>query len=221
VWAKQRPNVVVFHALHKQVGSPEGIKQIAGAEFFFAVVLFHVQEVENIGVPRFQIHRKRAFSFTPALIYVTRGIVEYPKHGHNAVGGSVGAFDVGTRCPNVVDTQTNPPRRLRDFGCLFECVINAFDRVIFHSQQKARTHLRLGCSGVKQRWRSVGKPFFGEQMVGLNSRVDVVHVNTHGHPHQHMLRAFGDAALCFQQIRLFQGLITEIIIAIIPVINDG
>ena len=40
-------------------------------------------------------------------ILVPGGIIEDSDHGHNAIGGAIGASDVSTDCPDVVNGQSN------------------------------------------------------------------------------------------------------------------
>ena len=67
------------------------------------MVLFQVEEVENVSMPRFYINREGSFTLSTALIYVSRGVIEHAQHRNNAVAGTVGASDVRTCSPNVVD----------------------------------------------------------------------------------------------------------------------
>ena len=112
VGAEERPHFIVLHTLHKQVGYPQGIKQVAGSQFFFAVVFLQVQEGKDIGMPGLQIDGKAALALASALVHVAGGHVEVAQHWHDAVGYPIGAFDVRARGPDVVDAQADTSGRL-------------------------------------------------------------------------------------------------------------
>jgi len=58
VRAHERPLRVLLDAAHEQVGYPQSIEKIAGSLFFFARVLPAIQEIEHVGVPRFEVDGK-------------------------------------------------------------------------------------------------------------------------------------------------------------------
>jgi len=81
----------------QKVWDPESVEEIAGANFFFAVILSEVQEFEDVGVPWFNVDRKSSGSLVATLIDITgRGVVG-TKHGHNTVRVSVRASNVGAK----------------------------------------------------------------------------------------------------------------------------
>lgn len=111
VRAEQRPVPVRLDALHaannstpypciqptaysQKIGDPERQEQIARAHLLLAVVLAQVDELEDIGVPRLEVDRKRPGALVPALVDVARGGVVDTEHGHDSVGVAVRASDV-------------------------------------------------------------------------------------------------------------------------------
>ena len=96
VRTEERPVGVVLNALHEQVGGPHGVEQIACSHLFLSVVLLQIEELENVGVPRFKIHGDGTLALTATLVHVSSGVVEDTEHGDDAVGGTVGALDVRT-----------------------------------------------------------------------------------------------------------------------------
>ena len=54
------PIAVVPHSLHEQIWHPQGVKQIASAMRFQAVVLLRVEEVEDVGVPWLDVDSEAA-----------------------------------------------------------------------------------------------------------------------------------------------------------------
>ena len=146
---KQTPVAVIFYPFHKQIRNPKGIKQIAGTHFFFSVIFPQVKKGKDIGMPWLQVNSESTFPLSPALINITGGIIENLQHRDNAVAGSVCSADVRTRCPNIVDAQADTTSALRNFGRLFQRIINAVNTVILHGQQKTRRHLRFWRAGVE------------------------------------------------------------------------
>jgi hypothetical protein len=71
------------------------------------------------------------------LINVSGRVVEDPQHRDQTVGGSVGSGDVRAGSTNAVDVDADSAGRLGDEGTLLERVVDAFDRVSSHGQQKA------------------------------------------------------------------------------------
>ncbi len=71
------------------------------------------------------------------LINVSGRVVEDPEHRDESIGGSVGSGNVRAGRANAVDVDANSAGRLGDEGTLLERVVDAFDRVPSHGQQKA------------------------------------------------------------------------------------
>ena len=107
VGAEERPVGVVFNTLHEEVGRPHGVEQVAGSHLFLTVVLLEVEELKDVGVPGFEVDGDGALALATALVNVASGVVEHTQHGNDAVGGAVGALDVGTLGANVVDGKTD------------------------------------------------------------------------------------------------------------------
>lgn len=55
VGAHQRPVSIRFDTSHKHVRNPERVEQVSSSDFFLAVVLSQVDEIEDIRVPRFEV----------------------------------------------------------------------------------------------------------------------------------------------------------------------
>jgi hypothetical protein len=51
----------------QEIGSPEGVEEVAGADFFFTMVLPQVKEVKHISVPGLEVDGKS-----------TRGVCYHP-----------------------------------------------------------------------------------------------------------------------------------------------
>ena len=96
VGAEEGPVAVVFNALHEEVGRPHGVEEVASTHLFLAVVLLEVKELKDVRVPRFEVNGDGTLALAAALVDVAGGVVEDAEHGDNAVGGAVGALDVGT-----------------------------------------------------------------------------------------------------------------------------
>ena len=69
----------------QKIGDPEGVEEITGADFFFAVVLPQVKEIKHISVPGLEINRKSAGALVATLVYVACSCVVSSKHRYDAV----------------------------------------------------------------------------------------------------------------------------------------
>ena len=220
VGAEEGPVAVVFHALHEQVGRPHGVEEVASAHLFLAVVLLEVEELEDVGVPRFKVHGDGTLALATALVDVASRVVEDTKHGDDAVGGAVGALDVGTLRADVVDGKTDATSRLRNQSALLQGVVNAVEGIVLHRQQEARGHLRHGGAGVEQGWGGVGEVALAHQVVGVEGFLDVGVVNAHRHAHQHVLRSLSHLAVEFEQVGALEGLESEVVVVVVAVVVD-
>ena len=219
--AHQRPVAVGFHALHEQVGDPQGVEQVAGAHLLLAVVLLQVQEVEDVGVPGLQVDGEGALALAAALVHVAGRVVEHLQHGHEAVGGAVGALDVAAGGAHVVHGQPDAAGALRDQRAVLQRVVDAVDGVVLHREQEAGAELGLGRAGVEEGGRGVGEPPLAHQVVGLDGGVNVLLVDAHGHAHQHVLGPLHHLAVEAQQVAALQGLEAEVVVVVVAVVDDG
>mmetsp|Transcript_45767 Transcript_45767/g.76122 ORF Transcript_45767/g.76122 Transcript_45767/m.76122 type:complete len:293 (-) Transcript_45767:213-1091(-) len=185
------------------------------------MVLAQFQKLENVRMPRFEIHGKRAFALATALIHVTRGIVEHAQHWHDTVRGAIGAFNVRALAANAMNRHANAARILADLRALLERVINALNRVVLHREQETRRQLRSLRASIEQGRRRVRKPFLRHEIVRLDGGVHVVVMNAQTHTHQHMLRAFRNLTGQLEQVRFGQRLDAEIVVAIVAAIHNG
>jgi hypothetical protein len=58
----------------------------------------------------------------------------------------------------------------------------------------------MRCTSIEQRWTCVHEVPFGHEMVRLQNPVDVAAVNAYCNAHQHMLWAFGNTTVDFQEV---------------------
>jgi hypothetical protein len=170
------------------------------------VVLAHVEELKDVGVPRLEVDGKRALALAAALVDVARRVVEDAQHGQDAVGGAVSAADVRPRRADVVDGDADAAGRLGYDGALLEGVVDALDGVALGADEEARRELRARGAGVEQRGGRVGEPALGQEVVGAHGGVQVVHVDAYGDAHEHVLGALDDLAVDAQQVGALQGL---------------
>lgn len=59
-----------------------------------------------------------------------------------------------------------------------------------HGEKEARRHLWLGRARIEHRGRGMREPALRHEVVSLDGRIDVVHVDTKRYTHQHVLRPF-------------------------------
>ena len=104
---------------------------------------------------------------------------------------------------------------------MLQGVVDAVNAVFFHGKQKARRHLRLGSGGIEERGGGMGEPLFRQQVVGFDYRINIIHVDAHGHAHQHVLRTLHHLAVQLHQVGALQGAETEVVVAEVAVVDDG
>jgi hypothetical protein len=92
--AKESPLAVISDSLHKQVGNPESIEEVPGSLLLLAMILLELQKLEDVSVPRLEVYRERPLPLSPALIHISRGLIEHFQHRHQAVRVAVRALDV-------------------------------------------------------------------------------------------------------------------------------
>merc|ERR1719234_737974 len=137
VGTHERPLTVFFHSLHEEIRDLESIEKVPRSLLLLAMVLLQVKEVKDIGVPGFKVDSKSSRPLVATLVDIASSVVEHPQHRHQAVAVAIGAGNVGSTRPDVVDVEPNPPGRLRDESALLEGVVDALDAVAGHREQEA------------------------------------------------------------------------------------
>merc|ERR1719180_715716 len=133
----ERPLTVFFNPLHEEIRDPECIEKVPRPLLLLAMVLLQVKEVKDIGMPGFKVDGKCSWPLVAALVDITSSVVEPPQHRHQAVAVAIGAGNVGSTCPDVVDVEPDPPGRLGDESARLEGVVDALDAVAGHREQEA------------------------------------------------------------------------------------
>src|SRR5690606_601765 len=132
-----------------------------------------------------------------------------------------GALDIRTRSANVVDRKTNTTGALRDQRALLQGIVNTFDGIVLHGKQEAGRHLWFGRTSIEESRRSMRKPLFAQQVVGFYHRRNIVHVDTYGYAHQHMLRTLHDLAVALHQVRALQRFKAKVVVSKVTAVIDG
>ena len=99
-----------------------------------------------------EVDGKSSWSFVASLVNVAGGVVEHSQHRHQAIAVAVGASNVRSTCPDVVDVEPDASRGLGDESALLECVVDPFNAVAGHGEQEARGELGPGGGGVEEGW---------------------------------------------------------------------
>jgi hypothetical protein len=94
IGAKESPLAVVSDSLHKQVGNPESIEEVPRSLLLLAMILLELQKLEDVSMPRLEVYRERPLPLSPALIHISRGLIEHFQHRHQSVRVAVRALDV-------------------------------------------------------------------------------------------------------------------------------
>ena len=122
------------------------------------MVLFQLQKVKNISVPRLQIYSKGPLSFSASLVYISSCIIIDLQHRHYPVAYTISSLNITVLGPNAMNRNTNTARTLRNLRTSLQGIINPVYRIIFHANQKTRTHLRLRGTGIEKGRSSVSEP---------------------------------------------------------------
>ena len=78
----QRPLLVGLHSTHEDVRDPKSVEQITGSLLLGAGVLLQLEEVHNVGMPRFQVNGEGTWPLVPSLVNVPSHAIEDTQHGH-------------------------------------------------------------------------------------------------------------------------------------------
>jgi hypothetical protein len=131
-----------IHATNTITQFLEATKTIMTAlNTYLSVILPEIQPIEDVGMPGFQVHSKRALPLATTLIYIAGCVIEDTKHGNDAIRGSISASNVTARGPNVVNRQTNSTSRLADNCTLFQSIVDALYTILLHAYQEAAAEL--------------------------------------------------------------------------------
>jgi hypothetical protein len=72
--------------------------------------------------------------------------------------------------------------------------------VLLDIEQEAAAELWPGCASIEQRWCSVCEHFLTHECVGLERRVNVLHVDAQCYSHDHVTWALYHLAIDAQQV---------------------
>lgn len=108
------------------------------------MVLLQLQEVEDVGVPGFQVDSERTLTLTTSLVDVPGGIIEHLEHRDESVTVAVGTLDIGVLSADIADRDPNTSGTLGDQSTLLQSVVDPVDGVGLHLEKEATRHLGLG-----------------------------------------------------------------------------
>jgi hypothetical protein len=108
-----------------------------------------------------------------------------------------------------VDVQANTTSSFADHGALLECVIDTFNRVVFHTDEETRAKLWVWRPSVEKCRRCMSKVSFGHEMVGFGDPFDISSVNANSDTHDHVLGSLSYSTVDSQQIRSLEGFETK------------
>ena len=146
---EQRPHFVVLDAAHEQIGDPVGDVQVVGAPRLVAGVVAQLQEVLDVGVPRFDVDARRALSL-PALVDGGDRRVERLQPRHDAVGGAVGPADERPLRADSREGDADAAGVLGQLGDVGVAVVDGLEVVLGRVEQVAGGHLGMPRAGVEQ-----------------------------------------------------------------------
>ena len=108
-----------------------------------------------------------------------------------------------------MNIQANTTGSFADHGALLECVIDAFDRVVLHTNKEARAELRIWRSGIEKCWRRMRKVTLRHEVVGLDNPFDILAMDANSDTHDHLLRPLSYSTIDSEQIGSLEGFETE------------
>ena len=89
---------------------------------------------------------------------------------------------------------------LGDLSCLLQSIVDALNGIFSHSQEEAGAHLGLWSARVEKCRGRMGEPLLTHQVVSLKSRFQIVEMDANGSSHEHVLGAFDDFSIYFEQV---------------------
>ena len=218
--AHQRPVTVGFDPLHEQVGDPQGVEEVPSSDFFLSVILSQVEEVENVGVPWLDVNGECTRSLVTALIDVSGSGIEGSEHGDDTVRVAVCSGDIRPLGTDVVDVKTDTSCGLGDLSAGLESLVDPFDRIVSHSDEETRRHLRVGCTSVEEGRGCMGEVSLRHEIVSLDDSINVACVDTDGNAHDHVLGSFDDLAVDSEEVGALKGLEAKVVVCKVAIVND-
>mmetsp|Transcript_7613 Transcript_7613/g.16524 ORF Transcript_7613/g.16524 Transcript_7613/m.16524 type:complete len:331 (-) Transcript_7613:1550-2542(-) len=103
VGTHEGPLPVLLNPLHKKIGHPEPVEEVARPIFLLPMIFLQIKHVKDVRMPGLYIDCERSGSLASSLVYVAGGDVEDPQHGYQTVGGPAGAGYVRPARPDVVN----------------------------------------------------------------------------------------------------------------------
>lgn len=113
---------------------------------------------------------------------------------------AISSSDVRSRSSDVAHGQSNAACGLADHRTVLQSLVNSFDAVLRHGQQKAAGKLVARGSSVEKSWRSVCEPALRHVVVGVHSSLDVLSVNANGNSHKHVLGSLSNLSIKLEQV---------------------
>ena len=109
-----------------------------------------------------------------------------------------------------------PSHWFGDQSTLLQSIIDPFNAIFLHLQQKTRRHLRFWSSTVEECWGGMGEELPWHQVISFQGCFQITTVNATGGTHQEMLRSFHTLAMHTKKVRFLKGLETKVVVAKIP-----
>ena len=94
IGAHECPQLILDDSPHEEIRDPQAVEEIPCSVLLLACVLLEIKEVEDICVPRFEIHGERSLPLASSLVHISCSVVVNSQHWHDAVRHSISASDV-------------------------------------------------------------------------------------------------------------------------------
>lgn len=113
------------------------------------MVFPQVDELEDVGMPGLEVDSKGSWTLVATLVNISGSRVIGAEHRDDTIRVSISTCDVRSSGANVVNVDANSTGSLGDHGTVLEGVVDALDRVVFHTNEEARGELRIRCPSVE------------------------------------------------------------------------
>ena len=107
----QSPLLVVDDSAHEQVWDPETVEEVSRPVLLFSCVFLQLQKLEDVGVPRLEVHGEGALALASSLVDIASSVVVDSQHGDDPIGNSIGASNVRVPGPDIRDGDTDSSSR--------------------------------------------------------------------------------------------------------------
>ncbi len=210
---EEGPGAAGFDALHKEVGDPVGGVHVVGAAAFVTRVFAEFEEVFDVEMPGLEVCAHGAFAFA-ALVDGDSGVVGDFEEGDDALGGAVGAGDVGACSADVGPVVAKAAGPFGEFGIVGDALEDVV-QIVHDGGKVAGGELWGEGAGVKERGGGGDEAVGGEEVVEFDGALvflgAFVEGEAEGNAHPKVLGCLDAAAFDVDEVTVVDGLDAEVV----------